>query len=67
MEMRDHLLQLSERPDRPGWDGLFSTTFKGMLESHLSSYRMSSQTATHLAITGGNSEDELSHSAIELF
>lgn len=67
MEMRDHLLQLSERPDRPGWDGLFSTTFKGMLESHLSSYRMASQTATHLAITGGNSEDELSHSAIELF
>jgi methyl-accepting chemotaxis protein len=67
MEMRDHLLQLSERPDRPGWDGLFSTTFKGMLESHLSSYRMASQTATHLAVTGGNSDGALGGSAIELF
>ncbi|MGA2651497.1 MAG: methyl-accepting chemotaxis protein [Terracidiphilus sp.] len=67
MEMRDHLLRLAERPDRPGWDGLFNTTFKGMLESHLKSYKMASQTATHLAITGGNTGSDLSHSAIELF
>jgi methyl-accepting chemotaxis protein len=67
MEMRDHLLQLAERPDRPGWDGLFAITFKGLLESHLSSYKMASQTATHLAVTGGNSDSDLSHSAIELF
>jgi methyl-accepting chemotaxis protein len=67
MEMRDHLMQLAERPDRPGWDGLFGTTFKELLESHLSSYRMASQTATHLAVTGGNSDSDLSRSAIELF
>jgi len=67
MEMRDHLLQLAEKPDRPGWDGLFGTTFKGLLESHLSSYKMASQTATHLAITGGNSDSGLTRSAIELF
>jgi methyl-accepting chemotaxis protein len=67
LEMRDHLVQLTERPDRPGWDGLFSTTFKGMLEAHLSSYRMASQTATHLAVTGGNSDSALGGSAIELF
>jgi len=67
MEMRDHLLQLAERPDRPGWDGLFEITFKSLLESHLSSYKMASQTATHLAITGGNSGSDLTRSAIELF
>ena len=67
MEMRDHLLRLAERPDRPGWDGLFDTTFKGMLESHLKSYKMASQTSTHLAIIGGNTGSDLSHSAIELF
>jgi methyl-accepting chemotaxis protein len=67
VEMRDHLVQLTERPDRPGWDGLFSTTFKAMLEAHLSSYRMASQTATHLAVTGGNSDSGLGGSAIELF
>lgn len=66
-EMRDHLLQLAERPDRPGWDGLFGTTFKELLESHLSSYRMASQTATHLAVTGGSSDNGPGHSAIELF
>ena len=67
MEMRDHLLRLAERPDRPGWDGLFETTFKGLLEAHLSSYRMASQTATHLAVTGGSSDNGLGGSAIELF
>jgi hypothetical protein len=60
-------LHLVERPDRPGWDGLFDTTFKGLLESHLSSYKMASQTITHLAIAGGSSDTDNSRPAIELF
>jgi methyl-accepting chemotaxis protein len=67
IEMRDHLLRLAERPDRPGWDGLFDTTFKALLESHLDSYKMASQTITHLAIAGGSSDSDHSHPAIELF
>jgi methyl-accepting chemotaxis protein len=67
VEMRDHLLRLGERPDRPGWDGLFDTTFKGLLESHLSTYKMASQTNTHLAVVGGNSGSDHSRPAIELF
>ena len=67
VEMRDHLLRLAERPDRPGWDGLFDTTFKGLLESHLSSYKMASLTITHLAVAGGSSESDHSRPAIELF
>jgi len=67
MQMRDHLSRLAERPDRPGWDGLFETTFKGLLESHLSSYKMASQKATHLAVMGSNSAPDVSHAAIELF
>jgi methyl-accepting chemotaxis protein len=67
LEMRDHLLRLAERPDRPGWDGLFETTFKGLLESHLSSYKMASQTVTHLTVAGGSSDSDHSRPAIELF
>ncbi len=67
LEMRDHLLQLAERPDRPGWDGPFDTTFKALLESHLNRYRMASQTITHLAVAGGSSDSDLSRPAIELF
>jgi methyl-accepting chemotaxis protein len=67
VEMRDHLLRLAERPDRPGWDGLFDTTFKGLLESHLSTYKMASQTNTHLAVVGGNSGSDHSRPAFELF
>ena len=46
-EMRDHLLRLSENRNCPGWDCRFETTFKGLLESHLSRYKMASQTVTH--------------------
>jgi hypothetical protein len=46
---------------------LFDTTFKGLLESHLSSYKMASQTITHLAIAGGSSDTDNSRPAIELF
>jgi methyl-accepting chemotaxis protein len=67
VEMRDHLLRLAERPDRPGCDGLFDTTFKTLLESHLNSYKMASQTITHFAVLGGNSDGDHSRPAIELF
>ena len=67
VEMRDHLLRLAERPDRPGWDGLFDTTFKTLLESHLNSYRMASQTVTHMTVAGGTSKSDNSRPAIELF
>ncbi len=67
VEMRDHLLQLSESPERPGWDGLFDTTFSKLLEAHKVKYRMASQTVTHLAVTGGASEGDHSRPAIELF
>ena len=67
VEMRDHLLRLSGTPDRPGWDGIFDTTFKTLLEAHLSKYHMASQTATHLAVSGDISESANSGPAIELF
>jgi methyl-accepting chemotaxis protein len=67
VEMRDHLLRLAERPDRPGWDGLFDTTFKALLESHLSKYKMASQTETHLALIGVTSSADHSRPDIELF
>jgi methyl-accepting chemotaxis protein len=67
VEMRDHLLRLTEAQDRPGWDGLFDTTFKTLLESHLSNYKMASQTVTHLAVAGGESNTNQSGPAIELF
>jgi methyl-accepting chemotaxis protein len=67
VEMRDHLLRLAERPDRPGWDGLFDTTFKGLLESHLSKYKMASQTVIHHAVAGGSADGDHSRPAIELF
>jgi methyl-accepting chemotaxis protein len=66
-EMRDHLLQLSAKSEGPGWDGLFATNFKDLLASHADRYRMASQTATHLAITGGQANEENSRAAIELF
>ncbi|MGD0366398.1 MAG: methyl-accepting chemotaxis protein [Acidobacteriaceae bacterium] len=67
VEMRDHLLRLSEARDRPGWDGLFDTNFKALLEAHLDAYRMASQTVTHLAVAGGTSQRDQGRPAIELF
>jgi methyl-accepting chemotaxis protein len=67
VEMRDHLLRLSEARDRPGFDGLFETTFKALLDAHLDTYRMASQTVTHLAVAGGTSQGDQGRPAIELF
>jgi methyl-accepting chemotaxis protein len=67
VELRDHLMCLCERPERPGWDGLFDTTFKAMLENHRSKYRMASQHTTHNNVAGGEDAPDLSRPAIELF
>jgi methyl-accepting chemotaxis protein len=67
VDMRNHLLRLTEAQDRPGWDGLFDITFKTLLESHLNNYKMASQTVTHLAVAGGESNTDQSGPAIELF
>jgi len=66
-ELRDHLLQLCERPERPGWDGLFEITFKTLLENHRSKYRMASQHVTHNNVAGGGDNQDHSRPAIELF
>ena len=67
VEMRDHLLRLTKTQDRSGWDGLFDTTFKSLVESHLNNYKMASQTVTHLAVAGGTSKSDNGRPAIELF
>ncbi|MFZ1083458.1 MAG: methyl-accepting chemotaxis protein [Terracidiphilus sp.] len=66
-EMRDHLLQLSEKSEDHGWDELFATNFKDLLASHADRYRMASQAAAHLAITGSATNVDNSRSSIELF
>jgi len=67
VEMRDHLQSLMERPSDIAWDGALDVTFKAMLAKHLTNYRMASQTITHLAVSGGKTEGDHSHPAIELF
>jgi methyl-accepting chemotaxis protein len=67
VEMRDHLLRLSQARGRSGFDGLFDTNFKALLEAHLDTYRMASQTLTHLAVAGGTSQGDHGRPAIELF
>jgi methyl-accepting chemotaxis protein len=67
LEMRDHLMRLGIVSEEPGWDGVFETNFKDMLSSHLDRYRMASQKATHIALTGGTASSEVDAPAIELF
>jgi methyl-accepting chemotaxis protein len=67
VDLRDHLLQLCEKPERPGWDGLFDTNFKALLEEHRGKYHMASQHVTHSHVTGGEAGQSLSRPAIELF
>lgn len=66
-EMGEHLLELVELPESPDPERALERTFRGMLESHLGSYRMASQTKTHLALSGGDVEGDHSRPAIELF
>jgi methyl-accepting chemotaxis protein len=67
VEMRDHLQNLMEKPCDPAWDGTLDMTFKAILAGHLEKYRMASQTATHLAVSGGTNQTDHSRPAIELF
>jgi methyl-accepting chemotaxis protein len=66
-EMRDHMVQLCDGGDGcvPG-NGV-ETNFKDMLASHLSRYRMASQTASHMAVAGGDTAESQAGPAIELF
>ena len=66
-EMGEHLLELNAMPESPDPEGAMERTFKGMLESQLGSYRMASQTTTHLAVSGGGGNEDHSRPAIELF
>ncbi|HUB51253.1 MAG TPA: methyl-accepting chemotaxis protein [Terracidiphilus sp.] len=66
-ELSDQVLVLSEKPDDAQWDGRLDRTFKGMLDEQLSRYKMASQTATHMAVSGGAAEADYSRPAIELF
>ncbi len=67
VEMREHLLRLSEDAADPARDGHLDLTFKSMLAAHFNKYRMASQAVTHLAVSGGESTGDHSRPAIELF
>lgn len=67
IELRDHLLRLSEKPADPGWDGTLEHTFDSLLASHVDRYKMASQTMTHYDVAGGVSGKDHSRPAIELF
>ena len=66
-EMREHVLELAEKPEDPRWEGQLEHTFKSMLDAQLGRYRMASQTNTHLASAGGERSATPSGPAIELF
>lgn len=63
----EHLQELSEIPENPNWDGNLDRTFRTILDSHLSQYRMASQTMTHLAVSGNAANADQGCPAIELF
>jgi methyl-accepting chemotaxis protein len=66
-DLSDQVLVLAEKPDDAKWDGTLDQTFKGLLDEQLIKYRMASQTATHMAVSGGDAEADYSRPAIELF
>lgn len=66
-QMQDHLRLAAGKLVDPTWDGRFDTTFAGLLEGHLGSYRMTSQTKTHRAVSGDRMDESGSGPAIELF
>jgi methyl-accepting chemotaxis protein len=67
LEMGEHLLDLNEKPEIPGWDGRLERTFQSILDSHLDQYRMASQSETHLAVSGASASVDQGRPAIELF
>jgi methyl-accepting chemotaxis protein len=66
LEMRNHMMRLSGDTEACDREGTFETNFKDMLASHMASYRMASQTATHIAVAGGPMSSDTGP-AIELF
>jgi methyl-accepting chemotaxis protein len=68
-EMREHLQHLSGKLTEFQWEGKFEHTFKELLASHRSKYRMASQHVTHANVVsgGGASEQDHSRPSIELF
>jgi methyl-accepting chemotaxis protein len=67
IEMRDHMLWLAEMQENPEWDGKVPQNFKSILAGHFERYKMSSQTATHLNVSGGTTNADHSRPSIELF
>jgi methyl-accepting chemotaxis protein len=66
-DLRDQVLVLAEKPDEIKWEGSLDRTFKSMLDAQLGQYRMASQTVTHKAVTGCETQADHSGPAIELF
>jgi len=66
-ELRDHIQELKSLSEDSDWDGHLPRSFKGMLDAHLSQYKMASQTMTHLAIACGGAGAVHDGPAIELF
>jgi methyl-accepting chemotaxis protein len=66
-QMRDHLQYLMAKPSDHDWNGQLDRTFKQLLTNHFQSYKMKSQTVTHLSVAGGSSIGDHSRPAIELF
>jgi methyl-accepting chemotaxis protein len=66
-DLSDQVLVLAEKPDDARWEGQLDRTFKNMLDAQLGRYRMASQTATHLAVSGEAATADHSRPAIELF
>ncbi len=66
-DLSDQVLLLAEKPDQIEWEGQLNRTFKSMLDAQLGQYRMASQTATHLAVSGGGVKSAPTGPAIELF
>jgi methyl-accepting chemotaxis protein len=67
LEMREHLQSLSGKLDDTCWDGQLDTSFKTLLASHIGSYKMASQTATHHGVIGSVADGDHGGPAIELF
>jgi methyl-accepting chemotaxis protein len=66
-EMREHLQCLSGKLDDTCWDGQLDTSFKALLASHIGSYKMASQSATHHGVIGSMAAGDHGRPAIELF
>jgi methyl-accepting chemotaxis protein len=67
VEMREHLLWLSDKHDDTHWDGVLKPSFESILAGHFDKYKMASQSVSHVAVSGGNSGQDHSRPDIELF